>query len=168
MAGAPIVLVMGVSGSGKTTIGALLAGRLGWPYAEADDFHPPENVAKMAAGHPLTDADRWPWLGAIAAWIAEHRAAGTTCVVTCSALKRAYRDVVTDAQRADVRLVYLKGDFGLIAARLAARKGHFMPPALLQSQFDALQEPAPDEHAITVSIDATPEQIAARVVDQLT
>ena len=163
----PVLVVMGVSGSGKTTVAAMLAGALGVGFLEGDEMHPRTNVEKMKSGTPLTDADRWPWLGAIAAWIAEHRAAGTTCVVTCSALKRAYRDIVTDAQRADVRLVYLKGDFDLIAARLAARKGHFMPSALLQSQFDALQEPAPDERAITVPIDATPQQIAARVVEEL-
>jgi len=165
--GVAAIVVMGVSGAGKSTVGQLLAARLGCPFRDADSFHPPANIAKMKSGAPLTDADRWPWLGAIAAWIAEHRTAGTTCVVTCSALKRAYRDIVTDAQRPDVRLAYLKGGFDLIAARLAARKGHFMPPALLQSQFDALEEPAPDEHAITVPIDATPEQIAARVIEQL-
>jgi gluconokinase len=165
--GLTAIVVMGVSGAGKSTVGRLLAGRLDCPFRDADSFHPPANVAKMKSGQPLDDEDRWPWLAAIAAWIAEHRAAGTTCVVTCSALQRAYRDIVTGHQRADVRLVHLQGDFDLIAARLAARKGHFMPPALLQSQFDALQEPAPDERAITVAIDAMPEQIAARVASQL-
>jgi gluconokinase len=161
------VLVMGVSGAGKSTVGQLIAASLGAPFRDADSFHPPANVAKMSSGQPLTDEDRWPWLKAIAAWIAEHRAAGTTCVVTCSALKRVYRDVVTDRQRADVRIVYLKGDFDLIAARLAARKGHFMPPALLKSQFDTLQEPAPDEHAIVAPIDAAPEDIASRAMEKL-
>ena len=165
--GVAAIVVMGVSGAGKSTVGRLMAARLDCPFRDADSFHPKANIEKMSRGEPLTDQDRWPWLDAIAAWIAEHRAAGTTCVVTCSALKRAYRDVVTDAQRADVRLVYLKGDFALIAARLAARKGHFMPSALLQSQFDALQEPAPDERAITVPIDTTPEQITARIIDRL-
>lgn len=165
--GVAAIVVMGVSGAGKSTVGQVLAARLDCPFRDADSFHPPANIAKMKSGQPLDDDDRWPWLGAIAAWIAEHRAAGTTCVVTCSALKRRYRDIVTDRQRSDVRLVYLKGGFDLIAARLAARKGHFMPPALLQSQFDALEEPAPDEHAIVVSIDATPEQIAARAADRL-
>jgi carbohydrate kinase (thermoresistant glucokinase family) len=160
------IVVMGVSGAGKSTVGRVIAARLDCPFRDADSFHPPENIAKMASGAPLTDEDRWPWLRAIAAWIAGHRAAGTTGVVTCSALKRAYRDIVTDNQRADVRLIYLKGGFDLIAARLAARKGHFMPPALLRSQFDALEEPAADEHAITVPIDATPEEIAARVIAQ--
>ena len=141
--GVAAIVVMGVSGAGKSTVGQLIAARLDCPFRDADSFHPPANIAKMSSG---AAADRRRTAGrgsrAIAAWIAEHRAAGTTCVVTCSALKRAYRDIVTDAQRADVRLVYLKGDFDLIAARLAARKGHFMPPALLQSQFDALEEPA--------------------------
>ena len=165
--GVAAIVVMGVSGAGKSTVGQLVAARLDCPFRDADSFHPPANIVKMKSGQPLDDDDRWPWLGAIAAWIAEHRAAGTTCVVTCSALKRRYRDIVTDHQRADVRLVYLKGSFDLIAARLAARKGHFMPPALLQSQFDALEEPAPDEQALAVSIDATPEEIATQVADQL-
>jgi gluconokinase len=161
------VVVMGVSGSGKSTIGKPVAAKLGCPFRDADSFHPKSNIAKMSRGEPLTDEDRWPWLAAIAAWIDEHRRAGTTCVVTCSALKRAYRDVVTGRQSADVRLVYLKGDFDLIAARLKARKGHFMPPELLRSQFDALEEPAADEHPITVAIDTTPEEITARVLAKL-
>jgi gluconokinase len=162
-----ILVVMGVSGSGKSTIGAILARRLHWDFEDADWFHPPANVEKMHRSIPLTDEDRWPWLEAIAAWIAEHRAAGTSCVVTCSALKRAYRDIVTSRQSDDVRLVHLQGNFLLIEARLKARQGHFMPPALLASQFDALEEPASDEHAITVSIDATPEEIAERVLKRL-
>lgn len=165
--GLTAVVVMGVSGAGKSTVGRLIAAQLDCPFRDADSFHPPANIAKMASGQPLSDADRWPWLEAIAAWIAEHRAAGTTCVVTCSALKRAYRDIVTARQSADVRLVYLKGTFDLIAARLAARKGHFMPPALLKSQFDALEEPGADERAIAAPIDATPEEIAGRVAAAL-
>lgn len=161
------VVVMGVSGAGKSTVGRLIAARLGCAFRDADSFHPPANVTKMSSGAPLTDEDRWPWLAAIAAWIAEHRAAGTTCVVTCSALKRGYRDIVTEGQSKDVRLVYLKGDFGLIEARLKARRGHFMPPALLQSQFDALEEPSADEQPITVLIDATPNEIATRVTEML-
>ena len=161
------VVVMGVSGAGKSTVGRLIAARLDCPFRDADSFHPLANIQKMSRGEPLTDDDRWPWLQAIAAWIAEHRAAATTCVVTCSALKRHYRDLVTDNQRADVRLVYLKGDFELIEARLKARKGHFMPPGLLRSQFDALEEPRADEDAITVSVDATPEEIADRVIERL-
>jgi len=167
VAGVSAIVVMGVSGAGKSTVGRLIAARLDCPFRDADSFHPKANIEKMSRGEPLTDADRWPWLNAIAAWIAEHRAAGTTCVVTCSALKRVYRDIVTDRQRADVRLVYLKGGFDLIAARLASRTDHFMPPALLKSQFDTLQEPRADERAITAQIDATPEEIAAAVVGQL-
>jgi gluconokinase len=152
---------MGVSGSGKTTVGALLAGRLHWPYAEADDFHPPANVAKMAAGHPLTDDDRWPWLHAIGAWIDERIARGEPGVVTCSALKRKYRDVL---RRPEVTEVYLKGDHDLIAQRLAARHGHFFKPALLDSQFADLEEPTPDEHAVTVPIGGTPSEIVDDIV----
>jgi len=161
------IVVMGVSGAGKSTVGRLIAARLDCPFRDADSFHPKANIEKMSRGEPLTDEDRWPWLSAIAAWIAEHRAAGTTCVVTCSALKRIYRDIVTNKQSADVRLVYLKGDFDLIEARLKARKGHFMPPELLRSQFAALEEPGADEHAIAVSVDAMPEEIAERVLEKL-
>jgi gluconokinase len=167
VSGLSAIVVMGVSGAGKSTVGRLIAARLDCPFRDADSFHPAANIAKMSRGEPLTDADRWPWLHAIAAWIAEHRAAGTTCVVTCSALKRVYRDIVTDSQSVDVRLVYLTGDFEVIEARLKARQGHFMPPGLLQSQFDALEEPGREEHAIAISIDATPEEIAARVLEQL-
>jgi gluconokinase len=165
--GVAAIVVMGVSGAGKSTVGRLIATGLGCPFRDADSFHPKANIEKMASAQPLTDEDRWPWLRAIAAWIEEHRAAGTTCVVTCSALKRRYRDLVTDNQRADVRLVYLKGDIDLIKARLKVRTGHFMPPALLRSQFDALEEPGVDEHAITVPIDETPEEIAAHALTQL-
>jgi gluconokinase len=162
-----VFVIMGVSGSGKTTVGEMLARRLGWDYAEADAFHSEANLAKMASGHPLDDTDRSPWLAAIARWIDDRIARGVPGVVTCSALKRAYRDIITNTQSKDVRLVYLKGDYGVIDARLKARTGHFMPPALLESQFAALEEPAADEHAITVSIDATPEEIAERVLKRL-
>jgi gluconokinase len=165
--GLTAIVVMGVAGAGKSTVGELLAARLNCPFRDADSFHPAANIAKMSRGEPLEDEDRRPWLRAIAAWIAEHRAAGTTCVVTCSALKRVYRDIVTSEQSADVRLVYLKGEFELIDARLKARTGHFMPPGLLHSQFAALEEPCADEHAITASIDAAPEEIAARVMEEL-
>jgi gluconokinase len=161
------VVVMGVSGAGKSTVGRLIAARLDCPFRDADSFHPKTNIEKMASGQPLTDEDRWPWLRAIAAWIGEHRTAGTTCVVTCSALKRVYRDLVTGDQRADVRLVYLRGDIALIEARLKSRTGHFMPPALLRSQFDALEEPRADEHAIAVSIDEVPEEIADDAIKAL-
>lgn len=154
---------MGVSGSGKTTIAVLLAERLGWELADADEFHSPANLRKMASGIALTDEDRWPWLHAIAAWIDETRGAGRRGIVTCSALKRSYRDILIGARR-DVRLVYLKGDAPLIAQRLAKRRGHFMPAALLQSQLDALEEPGPDEHPIVVCVAAEPQAIAARIL----
>jgi gluconokinase len=159
-----IVLVMGVSGSGKTTVGALLAGRLGWPYAEADAFHPRANIEKMAAGHPLTDADRVPWLRAIGAWIDDRLATGAHGVVTCSALKRSYRDML---RRPGVCMVYLRGSRELIAARLTARHGHFFQPALLDSQLAALEEPAPDEDALVVDIDATPAGVVDRIIGAL-
>ncbi len=157
-----VLVVMGVSGSGKTTIAALLAGRLRWDFEDADDLHPAANIAKMHAGIPLTDADRWPWLHAVAGWIDATRAAGGQGVVACSALKRRYRDIVI-GDRPDVQLVYLKGDRKLIRARLACRHGHFMPAGLLESQFEALEEPTADEHPIVISIDRRPREI----VDEL-
>ncbi|HEY1798794.1 MAG TPA: gluconokinase [Stellaceae bacterium] len=143
---------MGVSGSGKTTIGQALASRLGWRFADADAFHPPANIAKMSAGQPLDDDDRAPWLTAIATRIDEWRDRGEGGVITCSALKRRYRDVIV-GDRPGVRLVHLDGGRDLIAERLAGRQGHFMPGALLDSQFAALEPPGPEEHAIIVSID---------------
>jgi gluconokinase len=157
---------MGVSGSGKTTVGEELASRLGWRYADADQFHPPSNIAKMSAGHPLTDEDRWPWLKAIAAEIDRVRAAGNHLVVGCSALKRAYRDILVHG-RDDVRLIYLEGTQALIADRLNERKGHFMPPGLLTSQFKTLEPPTPDERPIKVSIDATAHEIVDDILRQL-
>lgn len=164
---APLVLVvMGVSGSGKTTVAAMLAHRLGWEFEDGDWFHPPANVAKMESGAPLTDADRRPWLEAVAEWIDQARAQGRHGVVACSALKRAYRDVLAGG-RPDVRIVYLKGDKDLIAKRMTARHGHFMPPALLDSQFEALEEPGADERPIIVAIDARPRDIVAAILDRL-
>lgn len=160
-----VLMVMGVSGSGKTTIGEGLAGRLGWPYRDADDFHPPANKAKMAAGTPLTDEDRWPWLDAIRAWIDEHRRAGTHGVVTCSALKRVYRDRLV-GDRSDVRIVYLQGSRALLAERMGSRHGHFMPASLLESQLATLEPPGPDEHPITVSIADTPEAMIDQILDE--
>jgi gluconokinase len=156
-----IIMVMGVSGSGKTTVGALLAGQLGWPYAEADSFHPVANIEKMAAGHPLTDEDRRPWLAAIGAWIDGQIAAGQPGVVTCSALKRAYRDQL---RRPQLQLVYLQGSRELIAGRLAARHGHFFTAAMLDTQFADLEEPEPDEDALIVSVAGTPEHIVEEVL----
>jgi carbohydrate kinase (thermoresistant glucokinase family) len=164
--GQPIVVIMGVSGSGKTTVGAMLAGRLQWTYAEADDFHPPANIDKMAAGHPLNDEDRKPWLEAIGRWIDERRAAHEPGVVSCSGLRRAYRDVLRD-DRPEVRIVFLHGTRDVIGRRLVARHGHFMPAALLDSQFEALEEPAPDEHAVVVSVEATPPEIVGEIVKAL-
>jgi len=159
-----VIVVMGVSGCGKSTVAEALARRLGWHFAEADEFHPPANVAKMKSGVPLTDEDRAPWLAAIAAHIDEARASETPTVVTCSALKRRYRDVIV-GNRPDVTLVHLKGDYETIARRMAARAHHYMPVSLLQSQFDALEEPADDERAISVSIDQPPERIVERIVE---
>jgi gluconokinase len=153
------LVVMGVSGSGKTTIAALLAGRLHWDFEDGDDLHPAANVAKMHAGIPLTDEDRWPWLRAVAAWIDAVRAAGRHGVIACSALKRSYRAIII-GEREDVRLVYLRGDRALIASRLAARHGHFMRADLLQSQLDALEEPGPNERPVVLPIEGRPPQIA--------
>jgi carbohydrate kinase (thermoresistant glucokinase family) len=164
--GPSILVVMGVSGSGKTTIGERLAARLGWPYQEGDALHPPANVAKMHSGTPLDDADRLPWLQIIAARIDEWRAKASPGIVTCSALKRRYRDIII-GDRLEVRLVYLKGSKDEIGGRLTGRQGHFMPAALLKSQFDALEEPGPDEHPITVSVDGTPDQIVDDVLEKL-
>ncbi len=160
------LVVMGVSGSGKSTIAERLAARLGWRYVDGDLFHPPANVAKMSAGHPLTDEDRWPWLRAIAAEIDRLAAAGERAVVACSALKRAYRDILVHG-RDDVRIVFLDGTKDLIARRLAARKGHFMPPGLLDSQFKTLEPPLPSERPIIVSIDASVDGIVDDIVRQL-
>ena len=160
------LIVMGVSGSGKSTIASALAERLGWPFEDGDRFHPPGNVAKMSAGHPLTDEDRWPWLQAIADEIGRVCRAGGHLVVACSALKRAYRDVLV-GDRGDVRFVFLEGSQALIAGRLARRKGHFMPPGLLDSQFKTLEPPQADEQAITVSIDAPVGTIVDNIVARM-
>ena len=163
---ASALVVMGVSGSGKSTIAERLAARLGWRYVDGDLFHPPANVAKMSAGHALTDEDRWPWLRAIAAEIDRLSAAGTRAVVACSALKRAYRDILVHG-RDDVRIVFLDGTMDLIAGRLAERRGHFMPPGLLDSQFKTLEPPQPEERPLAVSIDASVEGIVNDIVRQL-
>ena len=161
-----IAVVMGVSGSGKTTIATGIARALGWSLLEGDTLHPAANIAKMKSGVPLDDEDRWPWLRAIAAAIDLMRAEGRSGVVACSALKRAYRDVLIGGRR-DVVLVYLRGDKELIAARMAARQGHFMPPALLDSQFATLEEPREDERPIVVSVAGAPEETAAEAVAKL-
>lgn len=161
-----VVVVMGVSGSGKTTIAEDVAHREGWRLLEGDSYHPPANVEKMRHAIPLTDVDRWPWLRAIAAEIDALRARNESAVVACSALKRSYRDILI-GNRPDVVLVYLQGDKDLIAARMAARKGHYMPLALLDSQFATLEEPGPDEHPIVVSIAPAPPAIANAVMRAL-
>ena len=160
------LIVMGVSGSGKSTIAENLAERLGWSYEDGDRFHPASNVAKMSAGHPLTDEDRWPWLQAIADEIDRVCRAGEHVVIACSALKRSYRDVLVHG-RSDVHVVYLNGTEELIANRLAQRKGHFMPPGLLASQFKTLEPPDLDENPMTMSIDASVAQIVDGIVSQL-
>jgi len=144
-----ILIVAGVSGSGKTTVGALLAARLHWGFADADSFHPAANITKMRAGIPLTDEDRWPWLRALTAWMDERIAQGESEVLACSALKRAYRDELLGG-RPEARMIFLSEDRDEVARHLAGRSGHFFPPGLLSSQFDALEPPAPDETSVTV------------------
>jgi gluconokinase len=161
-----ILVVMGVSGSGKTTIAQRLAAAEGWSVLEGDAFHPPANVAKMASGTPLTDEDRWPWLHAIAAAIDAKRAHGENAVVACSALRRSYREILI-GDRPDVRLIYLKGSQSVIADRMRARKDHFMPPALLDSQFRTLEEPGSDENPVTVEIGGTPDAIVRAIMERL-
>ena len=153
---------MGVSGCGKTTIAAILASRLGWPFEEGDALHPQANIEKMAAGHPLTDADRWPWLAKVADWIQERLDAGENGLITCSALKRSYRDLI-NRRGSGLIFVFLAGSKETIAARLAARHGHFMRASLLESQFADLEEPAADEPAIRVDIGPP----AAEIVEQI-
>lgn len=161
-----IVVVMGVSGSGKSTVASLLAERLGCAFQDGDDLHPRENVEKMSRGTPLTDADRLPWLQAIARHIDGWRERGEAGVVTCSALKRLYRDIVV-GERRDVALVYLKGSQALIHGRLTARTSHFMPLGLLDSQFATLQEPTEDERPIVVDIGPEPSQIVREIARRL-
>ena len=160
------LVVMGVSGSGKSTIADHLAIRIGWRYEDADAFHPAGNVAKMHAGQPLTDDDRWPWLKAIADEIDRTCGASERAVIACSALKRTYRDILVHG-RDDVRLIFLDGKREVIAARLAARKGHFMPPELLASQFITLEPPTPDERPVIAAIDRSVDAIVEDIVSQL-
>ncbi len=160
------IIVMGVSGSGKSTIGALLAEALGWPFADADGFHPAANVAKMASGQALTDEDRWPWLDAIAAHIGAARVAGQPVVVACSALRRAYRDRLR-AGHHDLLFLHLAGAPDVIAARQAARQGHFMPPSLMASQFATLEDTAEEADAITLSVTASPNAVVAAAVQAI-
>jgi gluconokinase len=160
------LVVMGVSGSGKSTIADRLAIRIGWRFEDGDSFHPPSNVAKMHSGQPLTDEDRWPWLRAIASEIDRTCGVRERAVIACSALKRAYRDILVHG-RDDIRIVFLDGTQELIATRLATRKDHFMPPGLLASQFKTLEPPTPDERPITVAIDRSVDTIVEDIVNQL-
>jgi len=160
----PLLVIMGVSGAGKSTVGLIIADRLGLTFRDADDFHPAANIAKMSAGQPLTDDDRWPWLDAIGAHLAAHRGSGA--VVTCSALKRAYRDRLR-AAAPDLRFLHLHGAQPLIAARQAARQGHFMPPSLVASQFATLETPDAEADVITLDVAAPPETLAAAALAAL-
>jgi len=157
------LVVMGVSGSGKTTVARGVAQRLGWPFAEGDDFHPAANVAKMQAGHPLTDDDRWPWLRVLADWIGAQEAAGVDAVLTCSALKRSYRQVLT-AGHPSVLFVDVEVDPATLQARLRHRTGHYMPASLLDSQLATLESLAPDEPGLTVSGAAPAVDVVAHVL----
>jgi gluconokinase len=157
-----VIVLMGVSGSGKTTTGKRLARDLGWAFRDADTFHPAANIEKMSRAIPLTDEDRWPWLAAIAAWMDELVVSGQSGIVSCSALKRAYRESLL-AGRPAARLVHLAGSQDMIAARLQRRQRHFMPASLLQSQFDALEPPQPEERAVVVSVRLSPPRVAAEI-----
>lgn len=162
---ASIIVLMGVAGCGKSTIGEALSSTLGWPFRDADSFHPPANVAKMSRGEALTDSDRKPWLAAIAAWIDERQAARAPAIVSCSALKRTYREVIVGG-RPGVHLVHLAGTQDLIAARMAERRDHFMPTSLLKSQFETLEPPSRAE-ALVVDVGEAPEAIARRIIAHL-
>ena len=157
---------MGVSGCGKSTIAGILASRLGWPFEEGDALHPQDNIEKLAAGHPLTDADRWPWLAKVADWVDARLDAGENGLITCSALKRSYRDLI-NRRGSGVMFVFLAGSKETIAARLAARHGHFMRASLLDSQFSDLEEPAPGEPAIRVEIGPPAADIAEQIMEDL-
>jgi gluconokinase/shikimate kinase len=159
-----VLILMGVSGCGKSTVAAILASRLGWPFEEGDALHPQANIEKMAAGHPLTDADRGPWLAKVADWIGKRLDAGENGLITCSALKRSYRDLI-NRRGSGLTFVFLAGSKETIAARLAARHGHFMRASLLDSQFADLEEPAADEPAIRVDIGPPAAEIAEQIIE---
>jgi len=161
-----LVVVMGVSGSGKTTVGEGIALAMGWEYAEGDAFHSEANVAKMAAGTPLTDEDRWPWLQDIGDWLSAHEASGRSAVVTCSALRRVYRDLLRDG-RPDVRFCHVHADGDLIKDRLDRRCGHYMPPSLLSSQLATLEPLEADEPGVVLSVTDSPEEIVQRAIHAL-
>ena len=161
-----VVVVMGVSGSGKTTVAERVAAALGWMFQEGDKLHPAANVAKMASGHPLDDVDRAPWLAIIAEWIDARLHTGHDAIITCSALKRRYRDQIGNG-KPGVQIVYLHGDRATLEAHINSRHHEFMPPTLLDSQLDTLEEPAADEHVITVDVGATVERTVAAVIHAL-
>jgi gluconokinase len=158
-----VILIMGVSGCGKSTAGEGLSKRLGWPFRDADSFHPPANIAKMSQGLPLIDEDRWPWLEAIGLWMDERVARGETAIVTCSALRRIYRDVLI-GDRDHVALVHLDGTKELIGARMARRTDHFMPTTLLDSQFATLEPPGDDERPLRVPVAQEPDTIVEAII----
>lgn len=164
--GAMALIVMGPSSIGKTTTAQHLADLLGWPYAEGDTFHPAANIAKMSKGIPLDDADRAPWLEKIRAYIDDEAAEGRNVIITCSALKRTYRDTLRQAQ-ADVRFVELIADRSLVAERMAHRTGHFMPPSLLNSQFDTLEDLGDGENGVKITVDVPPDAVARRALEGL-
>ena len=160
-----IVIVFGVSGAGKTTIGKLLAEQLGWRFYEADNFHPRANIEKMYSGRPLTDEDRWVWLERLREQITRSLAAKENAVLACSALKRAYRDRLRVSD--EVKFVFLRGNYVLIEKQLRQRRGHFMNPALLKSQFADLEEPEPDEDVLTVDLERTPQEVVEEIKTKL-
>ena len=160
-----IVIIFGVSGAGKTTVGELLARELGWHFLEADDFHPEVNIEKMRSGHPLTDEDRAPWLERLRDQIKRSLTAGECTVLACSALKRKYRQRLRVDD--EVKLVFLRGSYALISEQLSHRRGHFFDPALLQSQFDDLEEPKPDESALTIELGRTPHELVKEIKEEL-
>jgi gluconokinase len=164
----PLIVVMGVAGSGKTTLASRLAEKLGVPFVEGDSLHPPANVKKMASGIPLTDDDRWPWLEAIGERMEVERTTGHGVVVACSALKRAYRDCLRKHVHGKIHFFLLDGSRQLIGDRMKRRKGHFMPPALLDSQFATLERPAPDEHAVVLDISHKPAQLVEEAAKSIT
>jgi len=164
----PLIVVMGVAGSGKTTVASHLAERLGVPFVEGDSLHPAANVKKMASGQPLTDEDRWPWLRAIGERMEVERSTGHGVVVACSALKRIYRDCLRSEVHGKMHFILLDGSRQLISDRMKQRKGHFMPPALLDSQFATLEKPTPDEHAVILDIARTPAELVEEAVRSIT